>query len=143
AVAAATAQVTLGPLSASVEKIGLELRITFPDGGGNVGPADLSLVFHPPIGAGFSVDSAVVSGGGYLHADQENGRYGGVLQLGIADVVNVTAIGSLTVSPNRAHPDAPRGYSLILILVAEFPPIQLGFGFTLSGLGGIFGANRT
>jgi hypothetical protein len=143
AVAAATATFHLGPVSASVEQFGLELRTTFPDRGGNVGPANLALAFHPPIGAGLAIAAAVVVGGGYLRADHANGRYGGVLQLTIADVVNATAIGSLGASPNPAHPDAPRNYSLLLILVAEFPPIQLGFGFTLSGLGGILGANRT
>ena len=142
-VAAATATFHLGPVTASVEQIGLELRATFPDGGGNAGPADLALGFHPPVGAALAIGAAVVSGGGYLLADHANGRYGGVLQLQIADVVNATAIGSLLVSPNSAHPDAPRSYSLLLILVAEFPPIQLGFGFTLNGLGGILGANRT
>jgi hypothetical protein len=143
AVAAATATVQLGPVTASVEQMGLELLVTFPEGGGNAGPANLELGFHPPVGAGLAISAAVVSGGGYLRADYSNGRYGGVLQLQIAGVVNATAIGSLVVSPNPAHPDAPRNFSLLLILVAEFPPIQLGFGFTLNGLGGILGGNRT
>jgi hypothetical protein len=142
-VTAATATVHLGPVTASVEQIGLELRVTFPEGGGNTGPANLALGFHPPVGAALAISATVVSGGGYLRADHANGRYGGVLQLEIADVVNATAIASLAVSPNPAQPDAPRSYSLLLILVAEFPPLQLGFGFTLNGLGGIFGANRT
>jgi hypothetical protein len=30
-----------------------------------------------------------------------------------------------------------------LIITAEFPPIQLGYGFTLNGVGGMIGANRT
>jgi hypothetical protein len=143
AIAAVTATFHLGPVTVSAEQIGLELLVTFPDGGGNAGPVDLALGFHPPIGASLAIDAAVLSGGGYLRADHANGRYGGVLQVQIADVVNATAIGSLAVSPNPAHPEAPRNYSLLLILVAEFPPIQLGFGFTLSGLGGILGANRT
>jgi hypothetical protein len=143
AIGAATAAFHLGPVTASVERIGLELRVTFPNGGGNAGPANVALGFHPPIGALLAISATVVSGGGYLRADHVNGRYGGVLQLEIAKVVNATAIGSVVVTPNSAQPDAPRNYSLLVILVAEFPPIQLGFGFTLNGLGGILGANRT
>lgn len=142
-VAAATVSVKLGPVAVSVEQLGLQLRISFPPGGGAAGPAQLEPGFHPPVGAGLAIDAVIVHGGGYLRADHANGRYGGVLQLSIAEVVNATAIGSLVVSPNPANPDAPLNYSLLLILVAEFPPIQLGYGFTLSGLGGILGANRT
>ena len=41
-------------------------------------------------------------------------------------------------------PDGSRGFSLVVIIAAEgFPPIQLGFGFTLTGIGGLLGINRT
>ena len=38
---------------------------------------------------------------------------------------------------------AGRGFSLLVIIAAEFTPIQLGFGFTLIGVGGLLGINRT
>ena len=40
-------------------------------------------------------------------------------------------------------PDGSRGFSLLLIITAGFRPIQLGFGFTLNGVGGLGGVNRT
>jgi hypothetical protein len=41
-------------------------------------------------------------------------------------------------------PDGKKGFSLLIIITAEFgTPIQLGFGFTLIGVGGLLGLNRT
>ena len=40
-------------------------------------------------------------------------------------------------------PDGKPGFSMMLIITAEFPPIQLGYGFTLNGVGGAVGINRT
>ena len=40
-------------------------------------------------------------------------------------------------------PDGSKGFSLLIIITADFPPIQLGFGFTLNGVGGLLGLNRT
>ncbi len=40
-------------------------------------------------------------------------------------------------------PDGSSGFSLLIIITAEFPPLQLGFGFTLLGVGGLLGLNRT
>ena len=44
---------------------------------------------------------------------------------------------------NTKMPDGSPGFSLLIIITAEFPPIQLGFGFTLNGVGGLLGLNRT
>ena len=41
-------------------------------------------------------------------------------------------------------PDGSPGFSLLIIITAEFGTgIQLGFGFTLLGVGGLLGLNRT
>ena len=40
-------------------------------------------------------------------------------------------------------PGGGAGYSLIVLASALFPPVQLGFGFSLSGVGGLVGVNRT
>ena len=40
-------------------------------------------------------------------------------------------------------PDGSPGFSLLILITAEFTPIQLSFGFTLNGVGGLFGLNRT
>ena len=51
--------------------------------------------------------------------------------------IAVRAIGLLD-----APPGAP-GFSLLVIVSAEFPPVQLGLGFMLVGVGGLLGINRT
>ena len=41
-------------------------------------------------------------------------------------------------------PDGAKGFSLVVIIFAEgFAPIQLGFGFALTGIGGLLAINRT
>src|SRR4030081_3280264 len=39
-------------------------------------------------------------------------------------------------------PDGSKGFALLIIISAEFTPLQLGFGFTLVGVGGLLGLNR-
>ena len=131
----------LGPLQAVIEEIGLIANLSFPsDRKGNAGPVDFSLGFKPPKGVGLSIDAGPVSGGGYLFFDFDREEYGGVLQLDLAGIVTVTAIGLIT----TRMPDGSKGFSLLIIITAEFATgIQLGFGFTLLGVGGLLGLNRT
>ncbi len=131
----------LGPLKAVVEKIGVNVNITFPsDGSGSLGMADIDFTFKPPNGVGLSLDTGVVRGGGYLYFDFDKEEYAGVLELAIAEIVTVKAIGLITTK----MPDNSSGFSLLVIITAEFGTgIQLGFGFTLIGLGGLLGLNRT
>jgi hypothetical protein len=135
AVLAASASVKLGPISGCVERIGIIFKITFPKTGGT----DVQIGFKPPKGLGLAVNASVVIGGGYLFFDPDNAKYAGVLQLEIAKKIAITAIGLLT----TRMPDGSDGFSLLIIICAEFPPIQLGFGFVLKGLGGLLGINRT
>ena len=137
----ATIKGDLGPLKAVIEEIGLTANFVFPPNRqGNLGPLDISLGFKPPKGIGLSIDAGAVSGGGYLFFDYDREEYGGVLQLDLAKIVTVTAIGLIT----TRMPDGSKGFSLLIIITAEFGTgIQLGFGFTLLGVGGLLGLNRT
>jgi hypothetical protein len=138
--AAISATGSLGPLSASVDKVGLTAVTTFPARGGNVGPANIALAFKPPNGVGLSIDAGVVKGGGYLYIDTDRGEYAGALELVFADFLSLHAIGLITTK----MPDGSSGFSLLIIITAEFAEgIQLGFGFTLLGVGGLLGLNRT
>jgi hypothetical protein len=131
---------SLGPLSASVENLGLTVTVTFPPSGGNLGPLDLALGFKPPTGIGLSIDAGVVTGGGFLSIDAARGEYAGAMQLELFDTVGVSAIGII----DTKNPDGTPGFSLMVILTADFGPgIQLGFGFTLNAVGGLLGLNRT
>jgi hypothetical protein len=131
-----TGKGVLGPVTASVERIGLAASLAF--GPGNLGPAGASVVFKPPSGLGIVVDAGPVTGGGFITFDPPNGRYSGGIELKIEDIV-VKAYGLL----DTKLPDGTRGFSFLIIITAEFTPIQLGFGFTLMGVGGLAGINRT
>jgi hypothetical protein len=131
--------VTLGPISASVDRVGMQGLLSFPDSGGNLGAADLSIKFKPPNGLGISIDAGVLAGGGYLSFDPAKGQYAGVLDAALLDVIQIKIIGLL----DTQNPDGSPGYSLLLIITFDFPPIQLSFGFTLTGVGGLVGVNRT
>jgi hypothetical protein len=129
----------LGPLSASVGRMGAAAKLTFPKKGGNAGPLQMDVAFKPPNGVGLSIDLAVVKGGGYLYFDFEKEEYAGALELSVMSIITVKAIGLIT----TRMPDGSKGFSLLIIISAEFTGIQLGFGFTLNGLGGLLGLNRT
>ena len=139
-VLAASAGVQIGPIATSVQRIGVKTALSFPREGGNLGPIQLDpLRFLPPTGVGLVVDAGPVVGGGYLEIDTENKRYAGILQLKFGDI-GLTAIGLIT----TRMPDGTEGFSMLMIITAEFnPPIQLPYGFTLSGVGGLVGIHRT
>lgn len=129
----------LGPLQAVVENMGVKATFTFPPGGGNLGPVDLSLGFKPPRGVGLSLDAGVVKGGGYLYLDFDREEYAGALELVFSEWIALKAIGLIT----TRMPDGSKGFSLLIIITVEFGTgFQLGFGFTLNAVGGILGLNR-
>ncbi len=130
----------IGPLKAVVERFGVKLTISFPQDGGNAGPLNIAAAFKPPNGVGLAIDASVVKGGGFLRFDPDKEEYDGVLELDLNGIVSVKAIGLIT----TRLPDGSKGFSLLLIITAEFgSPIQLGLGFTLSAVGGLLGLNRT
>jgi hypothetical protein len=128
---------SLGPFKVTVDRIGMNVAVAFHKG--NLGPADLSLSFKPPNGLGMELDAGLISGGGYLYIDAQKHRYAGILECSIADIVQVKIIGVL----DTVLPDGRPEFSLLLVITTEFPPIQLSFGFTLNGVGGVGGVNRT
>jgi hypothetical protein len=131
--AAVDFSVAIGPIAASVQDLGLRLKIKNSDG--NLGPFDLGLGLGVPTGVGIAINGGPVSGGGFLSF--EDGKYTGALALQVYSVA-VKAFGII----ETKFPDGRPGFSFIVIISAEFTPIQLGFGFTLLGVGGILGINR-
>lgn len=134
--AGAVLKFDLGPLQAVVEDIGLRAALRFQPG--NLGPADLGVGFKPPEGVGLSLDAGGFKGGGFLRLDADKGEYAGALELDFNGLFSVKAVGVI----NTRMPDGSKGFSLLIVIAAEFTPIQLSFGFTLNGVGGIFGLNR-
>jgi hypothetical protein len=138
--ATVTGGLTLGPFAAQVDRIGARLALEpRSDNSGSLGSFDLGFGFRPPSGLGFVLDAGPVVGGGYILFDPENEEYAGILQLEFSGTFALKAIGLLTTK----LPDGRKGFSMMLIITAEFSPIQLGYGFTLNGVGGALGLNRT
>ncbi len=89
---------------------------------------DFTYVFPKSMAA--EIDLPPVTGGGYLEKTARDLRGAFDANLGIIDV-NAMAV----VATDR--------FSLLVLMAAEFlPPLQLSFGFTLVGVGGIVGINR-
>jgi hypothetical protein len=128
---------SLGPIDVVVDQVGLSTQLSFPSSGGRLGVADFSVGFKAPTGLGISVDAGGVAGGGFLSFDPENGRYMGVLELRVF-AVSVKAFGLV----ETKFPDGRDGFSFVMVISAEFTPVQLSFGFTLNGVGGLVGVNR-
>jgi hypothetical protein len=138
--AAAAVAFDLGPVRASLDQIGFRATLDFAKKDRNLGFADLSLGFAPPKGVGLAVDGDVVSGGGFLLLDPDQGRYAGILHLDLGGGVALKAIGLL----DTRLPGGQPGFSLLAIVTVEgFKSIPLGFGFFLSGVGGLIGIHRT
>ena len=128
----------IGPLSVSVDRIGAAGNFTFPpERDGNLGVANLTLDFLPPTGLGVVVDAGPIAGGGFLSFEPATGRYAGILQLEAMGIA-VAAVGLL----DTRLPDGSSGFSFLIIVSVNLPPIQIGFGFTLNGVGGLAGIHR-
>jgi hypothetical protein len=124
---------TLGPVSAAVDGIGLGVTIGLQRG--DHGPISHSVSFIAPTGVGIALESDAVTGGGFLLV--KDGQYSGALELAVYDIA-VQAYGLIDTNPPGG------GYSFLIALSVEFSPaIQLGYGFMLTGLGGLLGINRT
>jgi hypothetical protein len=131
---------SIGPVSLAVEGLGASLNVRFPVSGGNLGVVDLAPDIKLPTGVGIGVDAAAVSGAGFLFLDSAKGQYAGFLQLNIEGGITVLAVGLIA----TRLPNGAKGFSFVaLITVQGFNPIQLGLGFTLTGIGGILALNRT
>jgi hypothetical protein len=136
----ATIGVSIGPVHAVIERVGLAAAVTFPDTGGNLGIGDLALDFKPPNGVGLSIDAVGVTGGGFLRFDAGQGQYAGIVQLELEGGITVTGQGLIA----TRLPDGSKGFSLLVIITAaDFKPVPLGLGFSLTGIGGLLAVNRT
>jgi hypothetical protein len=126
----------LGPFAAALDRLGVSGHIARPSEA-VAGPVDFKFAPALPTGIGLTIDADVVSGGGYLSLDPKAGQYAGAIQLEVAGI-GLSAVGLLT----TRLPDGSPGFSLLVLISVELPPIQLGFGFALTGVGGLLGVNR-
>jgi hypothetical protein len=137
--AAASFSGELGPVAFSVDRLGVQLPVRFADG--NAGPFDVRLEPLLPTGLGLVIDAGAVTGGGFVSFDPDKGRYSGILELDVFDY-SITAIAILDTKDAADHALPPPGFSFLIIVAVDIPPIELGFGFTLTGVGGLAAVNR-
>ena len=86
----------------------------------------------PPSGLGFRIDAGPVKGGGFLRYREIEKDYGGIIDLAIGKI-GVTAIGMVSPDP----------FSFVVVIGVHFmPKVELSFGFTLNGIGGLLAMER-
>ena len=133
----ASVGLALGPFAVLVDRLGVLASFDFSSGSGSAGIGDFSVAFKPPSGAGLTIEAEGVTGGGFLEYDPAKSEYQGVLQLQF-DNITLQAYALIT-----TQVAGESGYSLLALIDANFPPIQLGWGFTLNGVGGLLAMHRT
>lgn len=131
----ASLEVEIGPILAALH--GLKVRNVIKKKRNPF--KDFRPMIIPPKIIKLLIDASGIYGGGYLEIDQDNDRYAGILSLNL-QAIELTAIGLITTKlPNNKD-----GFSMLLSISVLFKPaIQLSFGFTLNGVGGLIGVNRT
>ena len=136
----------IGPVVATIDRIGMKFGVDFPDdrAEANLHFANLDLGFIPPKGIGLAVDAKSVKGGGFLFHDEGKHQYAGVMELSLSGVVALKAIGLLA----TRLPDGSKGYSLIILVTAQSAKPggslwELPLGWRLTGLGGLIAIHRT
>ena len=122
---AAAMTVRLGAITLTLDRVGIGLDFA--------SWRDVDAGFQPPRGIGIAVDTEAVKGGGYLLFDSDKDQYAGVVDLQLRSGTQITGIGVLTTSPE---------FSLLVMLFAHNLG-TVGVGFSLTGIGGLIGLDRT
>ncbi len=139
----ATFSSKLGPVKVKIEEAGLGIEVITPKQGGDLETTNFAFGFKPPKGIALSIDSDIITGGGFLEIDPDNHRYAGVLAFKLAMEkrdIGLAAIGLI----NTRLPNGEKGFSMLISISVFFSPaIPLSFGFTLNAVGGLVGIYRT
>ena len=122
------------PLTFTVDGLGAKFPVAVGAGGLGVDPGGVQPAL--PTGIGVDLSLPVLSGGGFL-ASTGPGGYGGVLDLDLIEIT-VQAFGLLQLPVGGQ----PLSFVAIISIQFPFPGIQLGFGFSLSAVGGVVAVNR-
>jgi hypothetical protein len=129
-----TADARIGPLYAFVEGLGLTVTLV-PNDHGTFGRYDIAFGLKLPTGYAIALEAAPIEGGGYLSV--RDNEYRGALALKF-ETFGFAAFAIL----NTKLPGGQPGFSFVASIFGDFV-IPLGFGFFLTGLGGLIGINRT
>ena len=138
------ASLNLGPVALTLDgpSVGVDALWSLKDATKtpNLGVIDIGgFGLRSPTGAALAVNGALVQGAGALKFDESRHQYAGVLALVVKDKFALEVAGLLT----TRMPDGRPGFSLLLLGSLKFPPIPIGFGFSINGLGALIGIHRT
>lgn len=107
--------------------------LTIVPEGGDASFPPVGLGAELPSGVHFRIAAGPVTGGGYLSYREATAEYGGVSQLAFGSI-DLFAMALIKPEPEL---------SFVALIGARFlPKIELGFGFTLNGVGGLLAYNR-
>jgi hypothetical protein len=136
--AAITGSVSVPPLDVLVMDVGFELELVPGASDGLVDGLGVVARFKPPLGVGLELELGdAAEGGGFIGHEPETGRYYGFLSLTFGEY----GLGALCVVDTRL-PGDPQ-WALFASISGTWPGLPLGFGFLLTGVGGIVALNRT
>lgn len=119
------ANAQFGPLNVNMEGAGVWFG-RWTDGNGGL---------LPPQGIGLALNSGPISGGGFLKGISDN-EFAGELQL------RIMGIGAFAYGLYKTLPNGDPSFVALIGIRLPFPGMQIGFGFAVSGLGGLVGINR-
>lgn len=126
-------ELSIGPLFLSVEELGFLIAIA-PNSNGTFGTFDLDVGVRFPTGYAAHLEAGPISGGGQLvKSDHE---YRGALSLRF-ESFGLSAFALLTTRMPSGEP----GFSFLASIFGDLE-VQLGYGFKLTGVGGIIGIDR-
>jgi len=126
-------EVKIGPLYGYADGLGVRAKLVERDGLFRDHDLDFSVI--PPKSYAISLDVPSVEGGGLI--SQTDSGYRGALALSFQSI-GFSAFAIL----NTKLPGGKNGFSFAASVFAEFN-VPLGFGFFITGLGGMIGINRT
>ena len=119
------ANAQFGPLGAIMDGAGVWVG-RWSDGNGGL---------LPPQGIGLTLDAGPVTGGGFLKSISAN-EFAGALQL------KILGIGAFAYGLYKALPSGDPSVVVLIGIRLPLPGVQIGFGFAISGFGGLVGINR-
>ena len=130
----------LGVLAFTFPDLGFGFDVNFMTPDFHFGDFDFNPTIKLPDGLGLALDIAdVVKGAGIVKWDLPKGEFLGAFNLDFIDLFEAGALFLL----NTKMPDGSKGYSFAGAVSVFFKPgIQLGMGFSLSGIGASLGLNR-
>lgn len=120
-----SASAEFGPLSALMDGAGAWIG-RWSDGNGGL---------LPPQGIGLSLEAGPVAGGGFLKIISTNEFAGGLS-------LKILGIGAFAYGLYKTLPSGDVSVVVLIGIRLPLPGVQLGFGFAVSGFGGLVGINR-